>query len=215
MAYGLLGHCSWYLRLSWAENGDFTVGATHFWLRDVFVVHSMLLAVHPLSFPAYEGETWWLHWSKLSSAFGWEGDQMLKRAANLLPAVVFGDLYRTFFRTFFSFVTHTKYFIMQSSDSAFREILTDFRPHLGVKTPEISYYALTLSLDRPRALHTSRWPRHLRKCSLWGGLTLFSPLWDCMLQVKAYMLKRNGWVILLSVLFHFCCPMCHGNFGTE
>lgn len=89
---------------------------------------------------------------------------MLKRAANLLPAVVFGDLCRTFFRTFFfSFVTHAKYFIMQSSDSAFREILTDFRPHLGVKTPEMSYYALTLSLDRPSALHTSRWLQHLRK----------------------------------------------------
>lgn len=101
---------------------------------------------------------------------------MLKHTANLLPALRFGDLYGIFFRTFFfslSFVTHEKYFIMQSSDSAFREILTDFRPHLGIKTPEISYCALTLSLDRPCALHTSGWPRHLRKCSPRGGLVLF------------------------------------------
>lgn len=60
--------------------------------------------------------------------------------------------------------------------SAFRETLMDFRPHLGVKTPEVSYCALTLSVDGPCALCTSAWPGHLPKRSPWSCLVLISPL---------------------------------------
>lgn len=114
----------------------------------------MLLAVQLHRFPAHEGKTGQLRWSKASSAVGWEKNHTLKCTVNLPPAVIFGDLYRLFLWNiiFFSFATPKKYFVMQSADSAVREILTDFRPHLDVKTPEISYYALMPSPDRPCAL---------------------------------------------------------------
>lgn len=56
----------------------------------------MLLAVHLCSLPAHECKTGQLHWSKVSSTFGWEGNQTLKCTSNLLPAVIFGHLYRIF-----------------------------------------------------------------------------------------------------------------------